>query len=393
MELFDKVDSYKAVIKKNKERLMAILSKVETIITAEDEIRRAISCFDGISVQIPYLSAGKVNSAVSFLPLNQPLYSFILFVVVPSLTADKVYFRPPVLLWEVFDDVFELFSHIITNIIMCNISRRRFIFEYAVNASVVIFTGEYENAIKVQENLRDDTLFLFNGGALNPMIITDSAILDKAVHNVINERLFNSGQDCMAPCAILVDRKISKPFVEMLITNLKREVVGENAAINTTVGQMIKSESVSFVLKLINRYSSNLVYGGKCDVNLRLIEPTLFVFDKITSIPQQLVFAPVFFVGFYDRIEEVQSFLSTDIAQKLRGYISLYADEDFKWTWMTEHANQILLNNSLFNFESANKEFGGYGCGCSFSSFGGNIKIHPLLISKEIFDTFYIGRH
>lgn len=390
MKLIEKADAINRILHANRQQILSVLSKIETKITAEDEWERATECFKSLDSQVCYLSAGEVHSIASFLPLNQPLYSFILFVVVPSFTSQIVIFRPPMLLWGIFTELMRIFSDATAeSITMCQITRRDFLEKYVRFADVVVFTGEYDNAMDVMHCLKDGALFLFNGGALNPMIITATADIAIAVRDVIRERLFNSGQDCMAPCAILLSREIAPLFIQTLMNDLKHEIVGPNAAINTTVGQMIDFESIETTRRIVEVYRANLVFGGEFDEESRIVYPSVFLFDKISLLPQQLVFAPLFFVGIYDSFSDIKDYLSTDMAQDLSGYISVYTNSPFSKDELGYCEDQVLVNESLFVFESANKEFGGYGKRCSFSYKNGEMQIHPLLISREIANNFY----
>lgn len=392
MQLFEIVQRYNKILHYSKEKILTILTRIETWQTAEDELARTINCFENLErMQSRYLSIGTVASITSFLPLNQPLYSFVLFVVVPSFTSEKVFFRPPLLLWDLFTELIDIFDIIaLKTITMCKVSRSYFLENYVSHSDVVIFTGKYENALIIQNHLKEDSLLLFNGGALNPMIITESANLDTAVHDVIRDRLFNSGQDCMAPCAILLNRKISDMFFQKLFNDLKKEVVGKTALPETTIGQMIDCESIVFTKKMIETYSPNLIYGGKYDEKNRTIEPTVFLFDSVQLLPQELIFAPLFFIGVFDTFSEISDYLSTNTAQDLNGYISIYTNKKSDEDWIRNYCKQVLVNESLFVFESANKEFGGYGKRCSFILRNGRMQIRPLLISREIASAFYI---
>jgi aldehyde dehydrogenase (NAD+) len=390
VSISDAVAYYKDKLLQNQDAIMRILCLVETKQTAEDEFNRSINCLDELHMQSCYLMAGKVNNIVSFLPLNQPLYSLFLFAIVPSLTASKVFFRPPALLWSIFGELETLLEFsIASSAFLCRNTRGDFIKHYTAVADVVIFAGEYSNVMDIKKHLKADALLLFNGGALNPMVITASASISDAVNDVVRERLFNSGQDCMAPACIAVDENIANVFLEQLSATLKSEVVGLNSLPHTTVGQMIEQESIGAFKAMLNDYGDKVVVGGQYDENNRLIEPTVICFDSLFDVPQQIYYAPVFFIGKYRRISDVAKFLNTDVALELNGYLSLYTSNKDDISYFKKTHRQVLVNESLFVCESASNEFGGFGEKCSFSSFNGKKFVHPLLISKEIAMAFY----
>jgi aldehyde dehydrogenase (NAD+) len=390
MDIWGKIRLYTDILLNRKTDIIDILIKTETTSTAEDEWNRSVSCLKNIEHQLKYLLAGTVDNISSFLPLNQPLYSLFLFVIVPSFTATHVYFRPPVLLNGIFMELVNVFKPALAGSIIASFdTRRTFLKEKVKFSDVVIFTGEYRNALLIKRYLKKDALLLFNGGALNPIIVTESANLEIAVHDVVRERLFNSGQDCMAPCGILISHLISDSFVKLLKEKLSHETVGLNAFPSTTVGQMIELESITIAQALITQYHSNLIFGGDCDPIYRNIKPTVFLFDSIKSMPQELVFSPLFFIGIYRSPNDVESYLGTPLAHDLDGYVSVYSNSNDDFTLFQRMHKQVLKNESLFDFESAHLEFGGYGNHCSFVFQNGKFVAQPILISKEIATAFY----
>ena len=71
--------------------------------------------------------------------------------------------------------------------------------------------------------------FLFYG--CNPIVASPDADLDLVVRKTVEAKLFNSGQDCAGPDAILVHRSIADRFIAMLKTQLSSTKVG-NSSIN-----------------------------------------------------------------------------------------------------------------------------------------------------------------
>src|SRR5438045_8923656 len=61
------------------------------------------------------------------------------------------------------------------------------------------------------EHLTSVTLEL---GGKSPVIVDSTADLDEAARKIAWGKLFNSGQVCIAPDYLLVDKKIEAPFAE-----------------------------------------------------------------------------------------------------------------------------------------------------------------------------------
>ena len=83
-------------IKEGKNAIIELLSKIETLNTALDEYDRCVKYLDEIcSSQHKYFPEHLSGSAAAYLPLNQPLYSFLLFPFTLSLACEVVFFRHP----------------------------------------------------------------------------------------------------------------------------------------------------------------------------------------------------------------------------------------------------------------------------------------------------------
>ena len=203
-----KEKSQRAIViaENNKNKIIDILLSKETHLTAIDEYNKIVSCFENIDIQLEYLLSRQVNLISSYLPQNLPLYSLVLFVFVPSLMADSVAFRPPVLLTDIYHQLFGIFKEVFDNVSECICQRNEFLYNYVVKSDAIIFTGKLENAMKIIEQLPTDSVFIYNGSGYNPIVITkDGNLSDENIDKIVDYQLYNSGQDCMAPGVIFVE--------------------------------------------------------------------------------------------------------------------------------------------------------------------------------------------
>lgn len=85
---------------------------------AEDEIDRSLRLFKSLDrEQSVFLHKFNIDIC-SYLPLNQPLYSFALNVIVPSLVCKDIYYRPPQLLRDLHNKLHKIFSNNLENVHM-----------------------------------------------------------------------------------------------------------------------------------------------------------------------------------------------------------------------------------------------------------------------------------
>jgi hypothetical protein len=187
------------ILLKNKSNILDLLLDVESIDTANHEFQLAIDCLSNISLEEEHLSIGKVKEISVFLPLNLPLYSLIIFCVIPGLMSESTSFRCPKALEPLYGKLFSIpgLTSSIPTVRQTKLSRKNFIEGVASISDVVIFTGKYENAVEVRKSC-PTSLFIYNGASVNPILIGENADIDLAVKKSIEARIFKWSRLCWA---------------------------------------------------------------------------------------------------------------------------------------------------------------------------------------------------
>ena len=116
-------------------------------------------------------------------------------------------------------------------------------------------TGRYISAL-CGEYLKKNSLEL---GGSDPYIVLEDANLAKAAKQIIDSRLHNSGQSCVAAKRVIVEKSISKEFIQQLINQLNYKLIS-NPLYNPDVGPLAKKE---FVDQLIAIRDKDLKEGAK----------------------------------------------------------------------------------------------------------------------------------
>lgn len=379
-EIKERIGSIRNTIEQKRELILSVLVKSETYKTANTEIEKSISCLVNIDKQLSYLINSKLSSLSVFLPLNQPLYSIILFVIIPGCRFDQVYFRPPKLLMSVYKDIYNILGLSKYNIYCEQVSRGVFIKQRVINSDSVIYTGKYENAIEVKEQLPKETVFIFQGSASNPIIITKEAIIsDDIIEKIVSAQLYNSGQDCMAPSAIFVHSSRWEYFLEQLKKKVSSLVVGDYDDVNADISTLIEPSTLENAELLLKRYSDSILYGGEFDYILQRMYPCILEYEKIDDIPAESTFAPVFSLYKYCFEEEIIEYLSRPDCQENRAYVSIFGEVS---SWSRDEI--IIRNNVLDVVDDGFSEFGGFGIHSGFISYDGLVTAKPILISREL---------
>lgn len=381
-----RADKYANLIISKHNELRTLLCTTETYATAEDEISRSIEYLRAfIHKQKKYILDEKIKMLCCYLPLNQPLYSFVLNVLTPSFVCERIYYRPPQKLWKLHQKLNDILLDNQSEIQMVMVSRNKFLKDYVSFAEIIVYTGHFENVKKLSRRVSDCALLIYNGSALNPVIVTKNADLSSCCEEIVNARLYNTGQDCMAPAAILLHDDIAEEFIQKLIEQLDYMKVGKNSWNPEFIGSMISEDSFDENIEYVLSNVGSIIYGGYWNEDNFYIGPTIFLNNRYKGEEQKSFYAPFFSIYQYACPQELNAYFSTKEAECHKGYVSVFGiDSDIDSLKLDENKFIVLEDETLFSYENGNEEFGGYGEGCSFVMYGGKKEVHPILLLREI---------
>ena len=374
-------------ILKNKEKLVNCLLNYESFETVNNEIERSLDCLLNIRKEKKYLETVCVNSISVFLPINLPLYSLVLFAVIPSFQSLNIYLRPPLLARDILDDIIVIldFKTLFPKIEFSHSERKTFLKDYISSSDVVIFTGTYNNAMQVLEQCKPYSLFIYNGAGINPVVVTQNADLDLAVEKTIQSRIFNSGQDCAGPDVIFVHSSISKKFSDLLIAKLTILEVGQYTKHSVRVGKIIHKENILEISAMLIRNSDQIRYGGIIDFSKAIVYPTVIVSNLLKEKNYTEWFSPIFYISIFKTHDDLRKYFHTKEYKERAMYVSVFGKINY-----TIPNSIILENKNILDIERGNDAYGGHGhkANFSFCQTDGENKFHyrPILISHEIYE-------
>lgn len=149
------------------------------------------------------------------------------------------------------------------------------------------------------EHLSPVTLEL---GGKSPAIIAKDASVKMAAKRLVWGKFLNSGQTCVAPDYLLVDKKI-KP---QLIEEIKKQIIqihGEDAKKSEAFIRIINLHHYQRLTKLMDQ--DKIIFGGETDEKDLYIAPTMM--DRITwddAVMKEEVFGPILPILEYENINE-----------------------------------------------------------------------------------------
>ena len=254
-------------IERNTSSICDLLIQKESYETIFDQIERTVDCLRNHDFAAEYFHYG-ASCVASFLPLNLPLYSLLLFGIHPALMGSKVSVRPPAALQPLYKDLIALLTlnNFGINLELACTTRTEFLENVIRQSDVVLFTGRISNADKVYKYALPHSLFLFNGRGVNPIVIAPGADIRNAIRQTVRVKLFNSGQDCAAPDLILVHKSIIDEVLDGLTLALNNEPIGRfESNFKIRVGSLIEPDQALTTAKALARSGGEVVYGGQID--------------------------------------------------------------------------------------------------------------------------------
>ncbi len=364
----------------------SMLAGYETNEVIEHEIASSIQALQNVRVEYQSFDQPDIQVTAScYLPVNMPLYSLILYGVVPSRYFDALYIRPGVSLSTLIPALAELLDlprFGFGQIMIKDLPAKLFTDLYAKDSDVILFTGKYDNALMLEREC-PDSMLIFEGTGPCPFFVFENADIDLAAQKAVAMRCFNSGQDCVAPDAIFVHSSIADSFetsLEKLLDNVK---VGASTDPEVRVAQAIKEKYLLSVQKWLEEHRQNIVYGGEIDTKNLIVHPT--VLRQAIAGHQgafKELFSPIFYLLTYDSEQSLTDTITADSFTKRAMYACVFGENEA----ITDKLSlcTILKNTTVNDQEDGNQPYGGYGPIANFISYRGVRKARPLLISRDV---------
>jgi malonate-semialdehyde dehydrogenase (acetylating)/methylmalonate-semialdehyde dehydrogenase len=140
------------------------------------------------------------------------------------------------------------------------------------------------------------------GGAKNHVIVTESADLDFAAEKAVGSSFACSGERCLANDNVVVEESVYEEFLDLVVEEAERQVVGYGLDDDTTIGPLITPDHERTVRNYVEtgvQEGAELVVDGR-DVTVEGYEDGNFlgpcVFRDVTAdmtIAREEIFGPV----------------------------------------------------------------------------------------------------
>lgn len=137
-------------------------------------------------------------------------------------------------------------------------------------------------------------------GGKSPVIVADDAAVKVAARRIVWTKLLNSGQTCLAPDYVLVDRRVRDQFVDELKTAIETMIPHDEQML-----PLVHERRAQRIGELISGAGGTLVRGGRVDTATKRAAMTVILDpDPSSDLMQEEIFGPVLPVVTVDSFDE-----------------------------------------------------------------------------------------
>ena len=234
--------------------------------------------------------------------------------------------------------------------------------------------GERVGKIVMEKASRHLTPVTLELGGKSPCIVEESANIKLAAKRIVFGKFLNSGQTCVAPDYIFVDKKAESELIFYLKYWINK-MIGEHPLSNKDYSSMINPRHYQRIMELMKH--EKIVEGGYGDIRLRKITPTILVNVKEEStVMQEEIFGPLLPIMTYDKLEDAVSYIR-DHNKPLALYLFTENDKVEQDVLSQLSFGGGCINDTIIHLATPYLGFGGVG-NSGMGSYHG----------KKSFDTF-----
>ncbi len=253
----------------------------------------------------------------------------------------------------------------------------------------VCFTGSTATARVINKTLAEKNSkivpLIAETGGQNCMIVDSTALIERAVDDMIVSAFGSVGQRCSALRVAYVQSDIADELLNVLKGAMAEITLGNTQDFATDVGEVIDAEAKSALEKHIERMKSEakLVYAcGSGGAGGNFVPPHLFEIKSISQLPTE-VFGPVLHVIRYKDFDEVIAQVnSTGYGLTFGIQTRIFSRIDYLSRKI--HAGNIYANRSMIGAVVESQPFGGHGLSGTGPKAGGPEYLKRFCVEKVV---------
>lgn len=223
----------------------------------------------------------------------------------------------------------------------------------------IFFTGSPRvGKIVMNAASRHLTPLILELGGKSPCIVDKDVNIKVAVRRIIQGKIFNAGQTCLAPDFALVHKEIKEEFITLMDEAL-HQMYGDFMQPARDMARIINSHHFNRLVGLID--PARVVIGGTYDAFSRYIAPT--VIDGVQwddAIMQEEIFGPLLPVIEYESLDEALEKI-IKFGKPLSLYFFSNNKKQQKKVIHETRSGSVCINDSIIHFIISRLPFGGVG--------------------------------
>lgn len=211
------------------------------------------------------------------------------------------------------------------------------------------------------ENLSSVTLEL---GGKSPVIVDSTANLKDAAEKITWGKWLNSGQTCIAPDYLLVDKQIEKELTEEISKACRRLFGGEDTNIRSSpdYARIVNEKHFNRLRKLFEEAmekGGRLLFGGELNKDNLFIDPVLLAdVPKDAAIWEEEIFGPILPIKSFTDLREATTYIRR-YPKPLALYLFSTNKKNQQYVLENTTAGGVCLNDTLLQYLQPSLPFGG----------------------------------
>jgi RHH-type transcriptional regulator, proline utilization regulon repressor / proline dehydrogenase / delta 1-pyrroline-5-carboxylate dehydrogenase len=234
----------------------------------------------------------------------------------------------------------------------------------------VVFTGSNGTARRIARSLlasdaRPIVPFIAETGGINAMFVDSSALLERAVGDIMSSAFQSAGQRCSALRLLCLQEDIAEPTLRMLMGAMAKLRIGDPGALDTDVGPVIDANAQQslegYVASLQPQQILYRCVLPAATAGGHFVAPTLVRLERIEDLRQE-VFGPVLHLVTWrageleqtvDRINASGYGLTMGLQTRLAQHIELVRQR--------ARVGNLYVNRTMIGAVVGSQPFGGEG--------------------------------
>lgn len=193
-------------------------------------------------------------------------------------------------------------------------------------------------------------------GGKSPVVVAADADLAVTARRIAWTKLLNSGQTCLAPDYVLVERPVRDAFVAELRKALDEMSPGGGASL-----PLVSTRHAQRVADLLVDHGGEVVHGGRADPEAKTVDLTVVVEPDPTSrIMQEEIFGPLLPVVSVESVDEAIHLINWG-EKPLAAYVFTRSTDLVDRFTRDVAAGAVVANHAAMHVLCPNLPFGGVG--------------------------------